>query len=285
MPMHRPILTRGPAVSSPACLAHVLFVMLGLPAVGCANAKIGDVGQHADAATAEDTATAPDGKDAASSPSKKDGPAGPDVVFGNCDPLASTGCDSTAKCTALQVGNNLAIGCGSRGSKNEGEACKQESSAGVQTGDDCASGLACFNIGDGAGSTCHKFCAADGSNACPGSELCSVVAPGLPSSIKFCGLVTTCLPLEQTGCPSGKACYFSSTGAVCAQEGSKSAGDACTNANDCKSGSTCVSGHCASFCSMDSSGTPSCTGSDTGGTTCASFGVSSAEANLGYCKN
>jgi hypothetical protein len=266
-----------------SALPASLAVMLGLHLAGCANAKIGNVGQQKDSGVSEDAA-GENGKDSGE-PGKKDGPPGPDVKLGNCDPLANSGCGSGEKCTALQQSDKtLALGCDATGSKAEGEPCAQVMNGGAQSGDDCAASLACFNIGDGAGATCHRFCAYGAADTgCPDGELCSAKVQGLPDSLAFCRKVTTCAPLDQTGCASGQACYFSSTGAVCAKEGNGKPGDACSNANDCQRGGTCVSGRCASFCTTESGAAPSCTGADTGGDTCTSFGVASLGANLGYC--
>lgn len=257
-----------------------LLAVLGMSLAACANAKIGNVGSKPDSGVNEDTA-AGDKKDG-SSTSKSDGPKGPDTQLGNCDPLANTGCGSGMKCTALQQSDKtLALGCDKVGDKSEGKACTQTMSDGFQTADDCDEGLACFNIGDGAGATCHKFCAYGSSNpGCPDGELCSAKISGLPDGLAFCRQVTTCSPLEQTGCASGQACYFASvspTGGVCSKEGDKNPGDGCSSANECKSGGTCVSGKCAAFCSTESGGTPGCTG----GETCTGFGV----ADLGYCRS
>jgi hypothetical protein len=281
-PMHRHL----PPASCLAFLALVLLAVPGFQSTGCAKAKLHDRGQLPDVGVEEAKDASPIPRKEAGAPGNKDVSASPDILPVICDPVANTGCDSGMKCSALQQDRSLVLGCAVKGSKGEGESCKQTQAAGVQTGDDCGIGLACFSISEGGSSTCHKFCSADGdTNACMGSELCSLSSPGLPANVKFCAVVSTCLPLEQTGCPTGKACYFSSTGAVCSQVGNKNPGDSCSNANDCISGSTCIAGHCASFCSMASGGTPSCAGTSTGGSTCSSFGSANAEANLGYCKN
>ncbi len=264
-------------------LLRVWVAVLGCQVFACASAKIGDIGQPTDGGTGDAEASdsaSPNDKNA-----KHDGPNADSDVTGNCDPFSNAGCDSGMKCTALQQGDGtLALGCDATGSKSEGDDCTQTASGGSQTGDDCGDGLACF----GAPATCHRMCAASGTaNGCPGSEICASTAPGL-TTVAFCLAVTTCQALEQTGCPSGQACYFSQTGALCAQEGSKSPGDSCTVLNDCAKGSTCLlsgvsTGACSSFCSTASDGTPSCSSSGTGGGTCASLG-SSAEPDLGSCR-
>ena len=268
-------------------LLRILVAALGCQVWGCANAKVSDIGPRADGGTG-DTGSSANGKDT-SSPNdkntKNDG-----ATTGVCDPFSNARCDSGMKCTALQQGTGtLTLGCDARGSKAEGETCTQTTSNGAQTGDDCDNGLACFSTQAGTSATCHRMCATSGTaNGCPGSEICSLVAPGL-TTVAFCRATTSCQPLEQTGCPSAdQACYFSSTGALCAQEGTKNPGDACSAANDCAKGSTCLTvgaaGTCSSFCSTASGGTPSCSGSSTGGSICAALGGSSDEPNLGSCR-
>ena len=126
------------------------------------------------------------------------------------------------------------------------------------------------------------------SNGCPNDGLCNLSAPGL-TAIQFCQNVTACLPLEQTGCQDGWACYYGSSGALCAPKGTVAPGDDCSNANDCVPGSTCLVvegvGICSSFCSTEEGGSPSCTGADTGGEICNPLtGGSSIEPNLGSCR-
>jgi hypothetical protein len=264
-------------------LLYVLVTVLGCQIWGCASAKIGDVGGQTDGGTGD--AEAPDSATPNDKNAKNDAATADSASTGNCDPFSNSGCNSGMKCTALQQSDGtLALGCDAMGSKAEGDDCVQTTTGGSQTGDDCGNGLACFGVP----TTCHRMCAASGTaNGCPGSEICASTAPGL-TTVAFCLAVTTCQPLEQTGCPSGQACYFSQTGALCAQEGSKSPGDTCTVLNDCAKGSTCLlsgvsTGACSSFCSTASDGTPSCSGSSTGGSTCASLG-SSAEPDLGSCR-
>jgi hypothetical protein len=184
----------------------------------------------------------------------------------------------------------LALGCDAKGSKAEGNPCTQTMTGGSQTGDDCDSGLACFTTQSGAPATCHRLCPTSGAaNACPTNELCSLVVGGL-NGLAFCRTVVACQPLEQTGCAAGEGCYFSTsdsyTGSLCAKAGTMKPGEACSAANDCAPGSTCVlagTAICASFCSTTIGGTPSCSGASTGGSTCATLGGPSDEANLGRC--
>jgi hypothetical protein len=260
----------------------ILVAALGCQSLGCASANVNQEAPKADAGTG-DSAAGGDGK----ATSKNDGPAG-DVVYGACDPFTNSGCPSDQKCIALQSGSALGLGCGSKGSKGEGDACTPVMTASSQTGDDCGSQLACFKLTSDPGYTCHRICPTSGSaSACPGSETCSLVVPGL-TNLAFCQASTTCQPLEQTGCPSDQACYFGTKGAVCAPTGSNQPGDTCANANDCTKGSTCLvvgsTGICSSFCSTASGGMPSCSGSSTGGTICSVLGSSSDEPNLGSCR-
>ena len=288
--------TRGPIASTlhPAPgsrgLQFVLIAGLGLWAGACASATVGDVGTHDAATNATGGSSGGAGGTGGKGGSGGSGGSGgtSSTSGGACDPFTNSGCSSGQKCTALQQTNGtLALGCGSVGSKSEGETCTQTASGGPQTGDNCTSGLACFATGTGASATCHRMCSPSGAgNPCPGSEICSLAAPGL-DTVEFCRLTTSCQPLDQTGCASGQACYFSSTGALCALEGNQQPGTTCANANDCVKGSTCIVGAasaCSSFCSMASGGTPVCTGAATGGSTCASLGNAAAGADLGYCK-
>jgi hypothetical protein len=262
----------------------LLVAALGFQSSGCASANVSQEPPGPDSGTA-DSAPGAGGKD--SSSPKNDGPA-TDALSGACDPFTNSGCSNGDKCIALQSGSALGMGCGSKGTKAVGDTCTPVMTGGSQTGDDCGNQLACFKLASDASSSCHRICSTTGTaNACPGTDTCSLVVPGL-TNLAFCQASTSCLPLEQTGCPSGQACYFGTKGAVCAPEGSKQPGDACANANDCSKGSTCLvvgsAGICSSYCSTASDGTPSCSGSGTGGTICSVLGSSSDEPNLGSCR-
>ena len=282
---------RGPNASAPrvraAGLCHlhrVLVAGMALQAGACASATVGDVGTHADAApNGSGTGGNATGGSGGGGTGGTGGAGGTSVsTFGVCDPFTSSGCSSDKKCTALQTGTSLTIGCGSKGNGTEGATCTQTGPASTQTGDDCGAGLACF----GTPATCHRLCSPSGTD-CPGTEVCNLPGPGLPDTVRFCRAITTCKALEQTGCPSGQACYFASTGAQCATKGAIQPGESCSGANDCDAGSTCIavgsSRFCSSFCSTASDGTPSCSGASTGGSTCASLG-SADEPNLGSCR-
>jgi len=269
-------------------LLGILVTALVCQALGCAKATVGNVGQNDDAGTGD--ASQADGKDA-SSPTdkngKNDGPAS-DALYDPCNPFTNAGCSSDQKCAALQSGSALGLACASKGDKSVGDNCNPAMTGAAQTGDDCGDQLACFKLTSDLAYTCHRICPTSGTaNACPGTDTCSLVVPGL-TNLAFCRATTSCLPLEQTGCPSDQSCYYGTTGAVCAPTGSKHPGDACVNANDCVTGSTCLTvggvGTCLSFCSTASGGTPSCSGSSTGGNTCSGLGGGSDEANLGSCR-
>jgi hypothetical protein len=266
-----------------ARLLSILVAALGFQSLGCASANVNQEPPGPDSGTA-DSAPGAGGKD--SSSPKNDGPA-TDVLYGPCDPFTNSGCPSDQKCTTLRNGSALVIGCGSKGGKSEGDTCVPVPDTGSQTGDDCGNVLACFSI-TGQGQVCRRLCATSGTDTCPGTETCSLSVGSL-SGLKFCQAALTCLPLEQTGCPDGQACYFGQKGAVCAPTGNKQPGDTCAGANDCAKNSTCLivgsTGICSSFCSTASGGTPSCSGSSTGGTICSALpGGDAVEANLGSCR-
>jgi len=225
---------------------------------GCASATVGNQEPTHDAGS--DASASVGGKDGSNS-TKNDGSG--DVVYGACDPFSNSGCSSNQKCIALQSGNALSLGCGSKGSKVEGDTCTPEMSSSAQTGDDCGSQLACFKLATDTSYTCHRICPiSGGANACPGTDTCSLVVPGL-TGLAFCQKAVTCLPLEQTGCPDGQACYYGDKGAVCAPAGQSPPGGSCNRANDCVKGSTCLilpPGVCSSFCSTASGGATTCTG-------------------------
>jgi hypothetical protein len=275
-------------VSSHSGATHLLFITvaaLACQSLGCASANVNQEQPGPDSGTADTTP-------GADSPgTKNDGPA-TDVLYGSCDPFTNSGCPSDKKCTALQSGSVLGLGCGGKASKGEGDTCSPVMTGGTQTGDDCGNQLACFKLASDNEATCHRICPTTGTaNACPGTDTCSLVVPGL-TNLAFCQTSTSCLPLEQTGCPSDQACYYGTKGAVCAPvPGSpKKPGEACVSANDCAKGSTCLlvgsAGVCSSFCSTASGGTPSCSGASTGGTICIALnsGTGTDEPNLGSCR-
>jgi hypothetical protein len=284
-----------PATVSPDASSTPFILTLALSAlVGCANAKVGDIGAG-DAAVRDTTGdTSAATADLTGATSQDD--AG-QVVYSPCDPFNNTGCSSGQKCSALRNSLSLSLGCGSKGSKAEGDTCTPVPSPEAQTGDDCGDGLGCFNTKVDDRTICRRICPFPGTDICPNGETCSMAVPGL-SGLKFCvGTIsppppTSCLPLEQTGCPSGQACYSTPDGAMCYKAGTAQPGATCHAANECTPGNTCVtiltnndgSSACHSFCSTVSGGTPSCSGTSTGGTFCAPLNASSDEANLGFCR-
>jgi hypothetical protein len=54
-------------------------------------------------------------------------------------------------------------------------------------------------------------------------------------------------------CPTGRACYPSTSGGLCAWMGTIRENGACTFQNDCVAGTTCVEGTCRGVCPLDAS--------------------------------
>ncbi len=258
--------------------------MLGL-CFGCANAEVRPPETRDDAAVkgTDPDATSPSDKNQAN-----DGQTTTDNKPGGaCDPFSNSGCSSGQKCTALRNGGSLSLGCGSKGDKSEGDVCTPEMPNDVQTGDDCGDALACFVFENETQATCRRLCPTSGTaHACPTGSVCSIGLPGL-TSYASCG--PSCTPLEQSGCASGQACYLTPAGAFCKTEGSIAVGNDCPGKapNECKGGSTCVTGlssgnKCLAFCST-SGGSPSCPG----GTTCTKVPVDDvfmSEPDVGTCR-
>jgi hypothetical protein len=259
-------------------LLCILATALGSQTLGCASAKVGAEGPRPDGGTG-DAGSVANGKDGSGPNGKNDGA----TSYGPCDPFSNAGCASDQKCSTLRNDQTLAVGCGSKGSKGEGDLCTPVPTSGPQTGDDCGDGLACFSV-LGQNPACHRICATGGADNCPGTEICTLKVSNLAGiGLAFCQPTIPCKALEQTGCPANQACYYEQKGAICAPLGTAPSGSSCVSANDCAKGSTCLTnsgiGTCFSFCSTASGGTPSCSG----GTTCAALGGVSDEANLGTC--
>jgi len=261
-------------------MARVLVVVLGVQALACISPK----GDKRDASIVD--ARSSGNRNDSAGVEHLDSLAAIDLPpTGNCEPFTNLGCSAAQKCTALQQSDGtLALGCGAVGSKGEGQACTQTmvraGAITVQVDDDCAAGLACFSIQAGTPASCHRMCKSDGSQVCSDTEICSLVAPGL-ASVEFCRATASCSPVDQTGCSPTQACYWSSTGALCATTGSAKVGELCVNANDCVPGTTCLAlspSRCVAFCSI--TGVPGCSS----GSTCAAISSSAAAANVGYCK-
>ena len=283
-----PIGRWNPATASPNASTATLVLTLAVSVIlGCANAKVGNIGGRDAAASDTADAASTGSPDLTGATSQDD--AG-QIIYSPCDPFDNTGCSSGQKCSALRQGSSLSLGCGSKGTKSEGDACTPVPTADAQTGDDCGDGLGCFSTKADNGTICRRICPFPGANTCPNGGTCSMAVPGL-SGLQFCvapSPATSCLPLEQTGCSAGQACYATPTGATCYAAGKAQPGETCHAANDCAPGATCVTingtSACHSFCSTSSGGTPSCSGTSTGGTFCAAWGTGADEANLGFCR-
>ena len=279
-------LATGSPDASPATFVLALAVSAF---VGCANAKVGDIGGRDAAASDTADAASTTTPDLTGATSQDD--AG-QIVYSPCNPFDNTGCSSGQKCSALRSGSSLSLGCGSKGNKSEGDSCTPVPTTDAQTGDDCGDGLGCFNSKYDDKTICRRICPFPGTEICPSGESCALTVPGL-SGLRFCvastsPTPTTCLPLEQTGCTADQACYSTPDGALCYKAGAAQPGATCHAANDCTPGSTCVtingSSTCHSFCSTASGGTPSCSGTSTSGTFCAALTGASDETNLGFCR-
>lgn len=255
-------------------------------ASSCANAELGqgNTPGHDAAlgdATADSVAAADKGKsDTQSQTSPDNAPAGP------CDPFSSWGCSSDQKCTALRSGSALVLGCGSKGSKSEGDECAPVLEGSGQTGDDCGDALACFALSGEKSATCRRICPTSGTdNACTTGSICNLRFSSI-TSYAFC--VPSCKPLEQSGCADGEACYLTSVGALCGSAGSTKIGDSCSGntPNECAPGATCVTGlasgnQCQAFCSLGD-GSPKCSSG-----TCTKTPVPEAfmsEPDVGTCR-
>jgi hypothetical protein len=257
-------------------------VVLGL--LGCANAEVSAPEPTRDA-SAKDGPTDGGGPD--EKIQKSDGSAD-SAPAGVCAPFSNSGCDSDKKCTALQSGSTLSLGCGDKGDKAEGDDCATTSSNDQPTGDDCGNGLACLLLASDTTSKCRRLCPASGTaNACPTGEVCILQLPGVTGYL-FCR--PSCKPLEQTGCDPDKkeACYLSNVGAKCLvhPDTPTKIGESCSSSSECEPGSTCLtfsSGNkCLKFCST-SGGSPSCPS----GSTCTKVPVDDvfmSEPNVGTCK-
>lgn len=164
---------------------------------------------------------------------------------GVCSPTAQTGCaEPTTKCGI--VGNKF--GCQTAGTVQQGEAC-----AATGSGDNCAAGLFCMN------GSCHRFCdPSAGMTACPTGQACSLEVVwngGGANGEQFNACVvqgSECDPLLQDCADPAHGCFATSAGNKCYVPGTLEDGAACTSANACKKGSTCISTGgslaCRAFC-------------------------------------
>lgn len=181
----------------------------------------------------------------------------PDPPPAQCDYFLSCGCDTMMgeKCTI--VGNPpMGPVCAPSGANEAGQVCTQDS--------DCAAGTVC--VAYGGGLRCMRFC--DAGHPCPEDQSCFIrVVDDMSTELgRVCGQV--CSLIGQDCQFEGQGCYPSATFApeketgICVNAGTKVQGEACTKANDCAEGFTCVdvSGGgsiCARLCDRND-GDPGC---------------------------
>jgi cysteine-rich repeat protein len=187
-----------------------------------------------------------------------------------CTPIA------TACSLVPQSGCTPGSACDLTPAENGDTACRPITLAG--TSDDfcavdtaCAAGYTC--VGEAAAATCMRFCVDDG--GCSGSARClNALVNDLGVEIPGVTVCTnSCVPLAQTGCPSGLGCLaYNATGGDftdCEVMGTKADGQTCANSNECQPGSTCASvgtaaARCRSYCAVGGANTcgasASCTG-------------------------
>jgi hypothetical protein len=188
---------------------------------------------------------------------------GPDLSTAvMCDPLTNQGCPPSLKCTGLRQGDAFVLGCGTKGTKRQGDACM-----GTTAGDDCADHYVCIQLAGDAQPICRQFCVSDFSCPAVGSDpsACVLTVSPLP---KPCEELKSCNPLDQTTCPIQDDCVVTgASGGQCWPAGTVGANEICQAVGDCARGFVCA-------------------GNDTGGYRCRqicnTIGASPACSD-GYC--
>jgi hypothetical protein len=169
-----------------------------------------------------------------------------------CDFFLSCGCNTpTEKCSATQTGK----GCTNAGTKLAGELCANDT--------ECSAGTVCAMYGGAL--RCMAYC--DDSHTCeqtPLPQACYIKVTANQVQIgSVCGQV--CDLRTQDCLYDGQGCYPSTTllnqmdHGICATAGAGQDGAACTLANDCAEGYTCISSDskCHKFCDR-AGGNPMC---------------------------
>lgn len=147
----------------------------------------------------------------------------------DCTLLSQLYCATDKKCTTHD--GKLPI-CDVKGAKTRGSGCT--GSGGV---DDCAAGLYCKPEGM-AGALCRQFC--NGNADCGGNgSFCDIpLASG--TSLSVCSQPCTGT-FPGSGCPTDLACLVRGAEHTnCQVAGASAEGGTCVEADDCKSGLTCI---------------------------------------------
>lgn len=170
---------------------------------------------------------------------------------GGCDLVAQVCPTTTDSCTYVQFQDGgIGRGCLPSGTGAEGSACSSPSA--------CAKGLLCLS------GKCAKFCYRD-SDCTGANQLCAtlVQVPGANEIPAACTTINGCDPLLQN-CTTGEGCYLTTSGPVCAPQGSVALNGTCTPLAVCTRGALCLvtssgatSGTCKAFCNLDG-GMPNC---------------------------
>ncbi|RKI63190.1 hypothetical protein D7X55_20780 [Corallococcus sp. AB049A] len=192
-----------------------------------------------------------------------DGGTGSQCFAGACD-VVRQDCPSGQRCTyvGLDAGTTERQ-CVAAGTATEGAPCTLAESPPGQTYDSCAAGLYCKDESQGDGGTaffCRKLCHA--TSNCTSGECNTVLRlPGTRELPLVCGPASARCDAFAQDCERPLGCYPSSSGPVCAAQGTLAEGAACDFSNQCSRGSTCVmnngSGTCRTLCRTPS-GSPGC---------------------------
>jgi hypothetical protein len=174
-----------------------------------------------------------------------------------CDFFLSCGCDVGAgeKCSIDST--NHERDCFPKGTKEPGEDCDIET--------DCVSGSLCAVFGASTAKRCMRYC--DDAHACPSTPLaqaCYIPVTGVDPAAFVCGQV--CDLLGQDCANADEGCYPSQLHVttpekgICAHAAAGVEGGACTVANDCAEGLTCLDSDskCHKLCRVGG-GEPACT--------------------------
>ena len=152
---------------------------------------------------------------------------------------------------AVGVGS-IAVGC-AQGGGGTPDGSGGDTGTGMDTGSPSDSGTADSARTDGfAGRQCDR--GQRGTARSPTVLPPTVLPPTAASADSgtpdagVCAEMPCRLAPVQCGCPTGEACYLSSTGAFCGSAGTIPEGGACTGAADCAPGMVCAGGLCYRTC-------------------------------------
>gem|GEM_PF-5399692 len=235
----------------------------------------GDANPASDAPAPDGSASAGDAAETTDGGSSSSVDAAQCLTGVSCNPIGTNTCGPGKACRVIQstIACENVVGA----PIVAGQSC--------QFSEQCAHGLVCINLGNGA--SCTKLCPADSKGFCGPTAACSVEITGQPCLNLCVALAAPCNIYDVSSCGVGQKCGLARNPETaerytgCSRAGQFQIGAACSADTQCVAGTICVSvsgvSRCQQVCGPNNTN-PVCL---IGGQTCS---AKTSQYDVSYCK-